>query len=245
MSKRADILLVERGLVDSRARAQAEISAGHVLVDGTQVRKPSQNISETSELTLQKTLYEWVSRAGQKLDHALTTFDLSLEGRTVLDVGASTGGFTDVALKAGASKVLAIDVGHGQLHPSLVSDPRVRSIEGLNAKDLSIEILAATFNAIVCDVSFISLQKALPKALTLSEPGSLLIALIKPQFEVGRKNIARGGIVKDTSLHAKVCKDMEDWLNDQAGWHVSGLCPSPIEGGDGNKEFLIVATKSK
>jgi 23S rRNA (cytidine1920-2'-O)/16S rRNA (cytidine1409-2'-O)-methyltransferase len=245
MSKRADLLLVERGLLDSRARAQAEISAGHVLVDGAPVRKPSQKISETAQLTLAKTLHDWVSRAGQKLDHALTTFGLSLEGRTVLDIGASTGGFTEVALKAGASRVLAIDVGHGQLHASLVSDPRVHSFEGLNAKDLTSEILAASFNTIVCDVSFISLQKALPKALTLAEPDSLLIALIKPQFEVGRKNIARGGIVKDASLHAKVCQDMEDWLNLQAGWQVSGICPSPIEGGDGNKEFLIVATKSK
>lgn len=243
MTKRADILVVERGLLESRARAQAEILAGNVLADGRPIRKPSQKLPDTSEVTLTGLTHQFVSRAGQKLKFALEHFDLSLRERRVLDVGASTGGFTEVALKAGATHVIAVDVGSGQLHQRLRDDPRVTSFENLNARDLSPQHLAHPVDVIVCDVSFISLTKALPAALSLVGEGALLVALIKPQFEVGPKGVGKGGIVKDPEVHVQVCGDIEAWLGAQPGWQIIGVTDSPITGSDGNKEFLIAATK--
>lgn len=245
MSKRADILLVERGLLASRARAQAEIASGNILVDGQVVLKPSQKIASGSKLSFKGDAFPWVSRAADKLLFALSHFQLSLEGRKVLDIGASTGGFTEVALKQGADHVYAVDVGTNQLHVSLRAHPRLTLFEGLNAKDVNAELVGTKVSAIVCDVSFISLSKALPKPLELAEEGCLLIALIKPQFEVGKGNLGRGGIVKEDELHQKVCLDVETWLSSLLGWRVVGLCDSPILGASGNKEFLIAAIKDE
>jgi len=243
MTKRADILAVERGLFESRARAQAEILAGNVLADGDPIRKPSQKLSDAVEVTLAGLTHSFVSRAGQKLSFALEHFGLSLQELNVLDVGASTGGFTEVALKAGARHITAIDVGSGQLHQRLRDDSRVTSLENLNARDLTSSHLAQPIDAIVCDVSFISLTKALPAALSLVGEGALLVALIKPQFEVGPKGVGKGGIVKDTEVHNQVCNEIKAWLNAQPGWQIIGVTDSPITGSDGNREFLIAAAK--
>lgn len=237
--------MVEQGLAPSRARAQAEIAAGNVLVAGELVRKPSQMIPEGAELSLKSEPYPWVSRGAEKLLRALEAFKISVNDLRVLDLGASTGGFTQVVLQQGAAHVYALDVGHGQLHASLQKDPRVSNLEGLHVKDLSPQHISQPLGAIVTDVSFISLKKALPPALRFAAPGCFLVALIKPQFEVGQKNIGRGGLVKDPELHQAVCADIKSWLDAQEGWRVVGLCDSPVLGGDGNKEFLIGAIKEK
>ena len=245
VKSRADQVLVSRGLVSSRAKAQAEIEAGRVFCDGVQIRKSSQAISESAHLEITGTPMPWVSRAGLKLDHGLRHFALELSGRTVLDIGASTGGFTDVALARGAARVIAVDVGHGQLHDKLKKDPRVISLEGVNAKDLTVDHLPHVIDAIVCDVSFISLQKALPAALDLVRPGALLIALIKPQFEVGPAHVGKGGVVRDAQLHSQTCDTIRAWFEGLPDWHVLGVTDSPITGSDGNKEFLIAAQKTE
>jgi 23S rRNA (cytidine1920-2'-O)/16S rRNA (cytidine1409-2'-O)-methyltransferase len=182
----------------------------------------------------------WVSRAALKLVHALDEFGLAPHG-TALDVGASTGGFTEVLLTRGAARVFALDVGHGQLHPRIAADPRVVSLEGVNARAIP-EGLVPPVDWIVSDVSFISLEKALPGPLALARPGAMLVALIKPQFEAGRAHVGRGGIVRDAGVHATVCTRIREWLM-RLGWQVTGEVPSPIEGGDGNREFLIAALK--
>lgn len=235
--------LVALGLAPSRARAQSEIAAGNVVADGKPVTKPSQKIPDSAEVSLKSAPYPWVSRGAEKLLKALATFNLSLEGKTVLDLGASTGGFTQVALAQGAAHVWALDVGQGQLHPTLRENSHVTNLEGLHVKDLSADHLPRLVDVIVTDVSFISLKKALPPALKFASPEALLIALIKPQFEVGKENLGRGGIVKDASLHQAVCEDIRSWLAQDQGWQILGLCDSPILGGDGNKEFLIAATQ--
>jgi 23S rRNA (cytidine1920-2'-O)/16S rRNA (cytidine1409-2'-O)-methyltransferase len=245
MTKRADILVVESGLLESRSKAQAEILAGHVLADGVPIKKPSQKIPVSAKLSLHASTDTSVSRAGQKLEFALEFFNLSLKGREVLDIGASTGGFTEVALAAGATHVAAVDVGSGQLHSRLQADPRVTSIENLNARFLTKDQLSKPIDAIVCDVSFISLTKVLPSAMSMVDQGALLVALIKPQFEAGPKRVGKGGIVKDPQVHEDVCGEIVAWLERQPGWQTLGLVESPIVGSDGNKEFLVAATKSK
>lgn len=240
MSKRLDHALVAANLADSRARAQALVKAGVVLVDGTPARKASQTIPPGSQLTLTENPCPWVSRAALKLEHALDLWGLK-PGGEALDVGASTGGFTEVLLARGATMVHAVDVGHGQLHQRLASDRRVQNLEGLNAKDIP-DGLIPPVDWIVSDVSFISLQKALPVALSLAKPGATLVALIKPQFEVGRGNVGRGGLVKDPALHAEVRTRIAAWLTTE-GWRILGEADSPIIGGDGNKEFLIAAER--
>lgn len=233
---RLDQRLVALGLVESRTRAQALIAAGAVTVDGRIETRASAR--GDGEVALVAEPMPWVSRAALKLVHALDTFALAPAG-SALDVGASTGGFTEVLLARGAAHVWALDVGHGQLHPRLAADPRVTAIEGVNARAIP-EGLIPPLDWIVSDVSFISLEKALPVALALARPGAHLVALIKPQFEAGRPAIGKGGIVRDAAVHEQVCARTRDWLTGQ-GWQVLGLTESPILGGDGNHEFLIAA----
>jgi 23S rRNA (cytidine1920-2'-O)/16S rRNA (cytidine1409-2'-O)-methyltransferase len=242
---RLDILVADRGLAASRARARDAILRGHVKVDGLTVTKPSLNVPPESEITLDDPAADYVSRAGLKLEAALDAFKIDVTGRTALDVGASTGGFTEVLLRRGAAHVVAIDVGHGQIHPRIEADPRVTSIEGLNARDLEEENLAGyAFDVLVCDVSFISMKLALPPALELAEPGTDGIFLIKPQFEAGRLAIAKNGLLRDPDSAPAVAADLCAWLNEQPGWTASDPIPSPIEGGDGNHEFLMAGKKA-
>ncbi len=240
MTQRLDQALVSAGLADSRSRAQALVAAGVVLVNGVAAKKPSQKVGG-EVLTLTGNPNPWVSRAALKLDHALRAFALSPEGAVALDVGASTGGFTEVLLANGAVKVYALDVGHGQLHDRLKADPRVMNIEGVNARNIP-DGLIPPVDWIVTDVSFISLQKALPAALSLARAGATLVALIKPQFEVGRANIGKGGIVKDAAAQ-QAARDRIAAFLDAEGWQVTHRADSPITGSDGNREFLVAATK--
>ncbi len=244
MTVRLDRALVERGFMPTRARAQAAIKAGRVRIDGATASKASQSVGTNASLSIEGSGNEWVSRAALKLVSALEAYPLSREGLIALDVGASTGGFTQVLLANGAAKVYAVDVGHGQLAPEIAEDARVISLEKTNAKDLTTDLITDSIDLIVSDVSFIGLEKALPAPLSLARVGSQLIALIKPQFEVGPGKVGKGGIVKDTGLHAEVCKRIQRWLENEMGWMVKGLIDSPIKGSDGNKEFLIYAEKS-
>lgn len=240
---RADELLVERGLAESRSRAKALIAAGLVSADGITVSKPAQAVKPDAELALRRRDHSWVSRAGVKLAHALDRFGFDPAGRVCLDIGASTGGFAEVLLSRASARVYAVEVGHGQLHERLRRDPRLVSLERLNARDLTAALVPEPIGAITCDVSFISLKKALPPALTLAAPDAWLVALIKPQFEAGRAALGKGGVVRDPAVHRTVCDDVRHWLAAQAGWHVIGLIESPITGSDGNREFLIAARK--
>ncbi|MFO1131359.1 MAG: TlyA family RNA methyltransferase [Hyphomicrobiales bacterium] len=237
--QRLDEALVARGLYASRSRARDAVLRGTVRVDGMPAAKPSQTVGANNVLSIEDEAQPYVSRAALKLKHALAEFGISARGKNCLDIGASTGGFSQVLLEEGAAHVTAIDVGHGQMK---LSDPRVRLIEGLNARDLSTEHLDRPVQLVVCDVSFISLKLALPPALDLAEEGALLVALIKPQFEVGREAIGKGGIVGDPEEHERVCREVTDFLRLQ-GWRLLGLMPSPVEGGDGNREFLVAAGK--
>ncbi len=239
--RRIDLVLVERGLFDSRARAQAAIAAGRVTVDGRTVSKPSEMVDEGALVTAE-TAHPWVGRGGLKLDHALTLWPIPVEERVVLDVGASTGGFTQVCLSRGAARVYAVDVGRDQLHPTLASDPRVIDLSGMDARRLSAALVPRAPDLIVTDVSFISLAKALPAALALAGPGADLVALVKPQFEAGRDRVGKGGIVKDEAVRRETLADVAAWLEGQ-GWTVRETTDSPITGGDGNAEFLLWAHK--
>lgn len=243
--QRLDLALVERGLAPTRARAQGAIKAGHVRVGGKVAAKPSDMVSDADEIEIDGLEHPYVSRGALKLIHALDTFGLDPVGATCLDLGASTGGFTQVLLARGAAKAVAVDVGHGQLAKEVAADPRVRMIEGLNAKDITRDLVPERISFIVADLSFIGLQKALPPSLALAEPGATLVALIKPQFEAGPENVGRGGIVRDEALRRKICDEIAAWLEHEAGWRVLGLTESPIEGGDGNVEFLIAARHDK
>jgi 23S rRNA (cytidine1920-2'-O)/16S rRNA (cytidine1409-2'-O)-methyltransferase len=237
---RADRLLVERGLFDSRAKAQAAIAAGLVQADGALVRKPSDAIPTTAELRASAE-HPYVSRGGVKLAAAFDHFNIDARDRVCLDVGASTGGFTQVLLQRGARRVYAVDVGRDQLHPSLRAEPRVTSYEQTDIRKLTAEQLADAPSVISVDVSFISLMLVLPPALALASPSARLIALIKPQFEAGRA-LVKKGIVRDPQVHAAAC-DSTAALLGSLGWRVLGVIPSPIAGGDGNREFLIGAER--
>jgi 23S rRNA (cytidine1920-2'-O)/16S rRNA (cytidine1409-2'-O)-methyltransferase len=239
--KRADILLVERGLFDSRAKARAAIEAGGVSAAGRRVAKASETLDEDAELTAVPA-HPWVGRGALKLVHALDLWPVTAAGRTVLDVGASTGGFTEVCLARGAGRVYAVDVGRGQLHPSLAADPRVVSLEATDARALTPALIPEPPQLLVTDVSFISLEKALPAALSLAAPGADLVALVKPQFEVGPERVGKGGLVKDAAARAEALAGVERFL-EAAGWAVQARAESPIEGGDGNREFLLWAVK--
>ncbi len=236
--QRADRLLVERGLFESRAKAQAAIEAGLVTANETVVRKASETIATDAALQA-SAAHPYVSRAGVKLAAALDCFGFDPHGRICLDVGASTGGFTQVLLERGAKRVTAVDVGHGQLHPSLSGRPDVLSLEGTDIRTLSPALFGEPPDLVAVDVSFISLKLVLPAALALTKKPVQLVALIKPQFEAGRAALKRG-IVRDTAVHAAVCEDISNFIA-SLGWRVLAIMPSPITGGDGNAEFLLGA----
>jgi 23S rRNA (cytidine1920-2'-O)/16S rRNA (cytidine1409-2'-O)-methyltransferase len=238
MKKRLDVLLTEKGLAETRSRAQALINGGFVSdKSGAKLLKPAQKVAEDIELTV--TDFGFVSRAALKLDHALKFWNISASDKICLDVGASTGGFTEVLLKNNAAKVYAVDVGHGQLHHSLQGNKQIILLEKTNSKDLNPEIIPDKIDLLVCDVSFISLEKALPAAFKLLAKNAEVVTLIKPQFEVGKENIGEG-VVKDEKLHAQVVERVKNWFK-SSGFNVIGVCDSPIFGQDGNKEFLIYA----
>ena len=240
---RADQLLVERGLAPTRTRAAAIIMAGGVFSGERRVEKAGQLLPVDAALEVRGGDHPWVSRGGLKLDHALTHFGSDPSGATCLDVGASTGGFTDVLLTRGAAKVYAVDVGHGQLAWKLQQDPRVVMLDRTNARHLTRREIPDPIHLIVCDASFIGLETVLPAPMALAAPACCLIALIKPQFEVGADRVGKGGIVRNPALHAEVCERISGWFEVQPGWHVTGLTDSPVTGADGNREFLIAAVK--
>jgi len=238
MRKRADILLVERGLFPSRARAQEAIAAGLVRADGALVRKASESLAPGATIEA-SAAHPWVSRGGLKLAAALDAFALDPKGLACLDVGASTGGFTDVLLTRGARRVVAIDVGHGQLDARMRADPRVASHEGLDARRLTADLLGEPPGAIVCDVSFISQRLVLPNVLGFAASSAWLVSLVKPQFELGRTDIVKGRVRSEAAL-ARACDAVRAAIEAQ-GWPVLGLIASPILGGGGAREFLIAA----
>ena len=242
--QRLDILLVGRGLAASRDRARDLIISGAVTVDGQLVQKPAKACAGTSVIEIKPGGNPWVSRAGLKLAGAITGFnELDVSGCKALDIGASTGGFTDVLLAHGADHVVAVDVGHGQLHQRLATDDRVTVLDDTNARYLTASILPYMPDVIVCDASFISLQKLLPAALGLAKAGARLVTLVKPQFEVGKGLVGKGGIVRDPALHQQVVTGVVHWLETDMHWHVLQTMPSPITGPDGNVEFLLLAKK--
>jgi len=244
MSKtRADQLLVDRMLAESRAKAQALILAGLVFSGERKVEKAGQSLAGDAPLEVRGKVHPWVSRGGIKLDHGLAHFGFDVSGAVALDVGSSTGGFTDVLLSRGAAKVYAVDVGTNQLAWKLRSDPRVVVHEQTNARELSREIIPELVDIVVCDASFISLAKVLDRALDLAKPGAKLVALVKPQFEAGREEVGKGGVVRDAAVHARVCQEVATWVGSK-GWTVCGVEPSPITGPEGNVEFLLGAVKS-
>lgn len=238
MRQRADLLLLERGLFQSRAKAREAIEAGLVTSAGETVKRASDMLDPKAPLTATPA-YEWVSRGGLKLVAGLDHFGVDPTGLACLDVGSSTGGFTHVLLDRGAARVYAVDVGQGQLHRRFLTHPRVTAMEKTDARDLTPDLVPTPPALIVCDASFISLKLVLRSALALALPGARLIALIKPQFEAGRQAVKKG-VVRDAEIHAAVCRDIESWLTSM-GWKVLGLVPSPIAGGDGNVEFLVGA----
>jgi len=240
---RADVALVERGLVETRSKAQALIMAGIVFSGETKIIKAGQQIKSEQPLEVRGKDHNWVSRGGLKLEKGLKEFAVDPTGYTAIDVGASTGGFTDVLLQAGASHVFAVDVGRGQLAWKLRGDSSVTVLEKTNARYLGAEQIPEMVDIVVCDASFISLRTVLPAAMGFVKPGGKLLALIKPQFEVGKDNIGKGGVVRDPELHKAVCADIEDWLNGMQGWHAVGITESPIKGPEGNIEFLIYGEK--
>jgi 23S rRNA (cytidine1920-2'-O)/16S rRNA (cytidine1409-2'-O)-methyltransferase len=236
---RADLHLIETGVFDTRAKAQEAIAAGRVRVNGEPVRKPSQKIPEGAVVTAEPA-HPWVSRAALKLAAGLDAFGISPAGLFCLDVGSSTGGFTEVLLSRGAARVAAVDVGRGQLHPRLKDDPRVLSLESTDARTLSQAMIGGAPDLIVCDASFIGLEKVIARPLSLAAEGAALVALFKPQFQVGRAAIGKGGIVKDDAAIQAALRAASAFLED-AGWMVKGITESPIQGGDGNREMLICA----
>ena len=242
--QRADQMLVDRGLVESRSKAQALIMAGLVFSGEKRIAKAGDQLAEEAPLELRGQDHPWVSRGGCKLAHALEYFDLSAQDRVGLDVGASTGGFTDVLLTNGARSVYAVDVGHGQLAWKLRSDPRVTVLEKCNARYLDASLIPTAPDIIVCDASFISLKTVLPAALALAADDAWAVALIKPQFEAGRAQIGAKGVVRDPAVHESVCATIHEWWSALPGWQVLGIEASPITGPEGNREFLIAARRT-
>lgn len=240
--QRVDQLLVARGLAESRSRAQALIMAGAVFSGEKKVAKAGELLAEDAPLDVRGRDHPWVSRGGIKLDHGLTHFGFDVTGAVALDVGSSTGGFTDVLLSRGAARVYAVDSGTNQLAWKLRQDPRVIVHEQTNARHLTCAIVPDPVDIIVCDASFISLSKVLAAALGLAKPGAKLVALVKPQFEAGRGEVGKGGVVRDGAVHARVCGEAAAWVASQ-GWRVIGLIESPITGPEGNREFLLGAIK--
>lgn len=241
---RLDVALVERGLAETRAAAQRLVMAGLVFSGERRLEKAGQGIGPDTALEVRGQPHPYVSRGGLKLEKALAHFAIPVAGRIALDVGSSTGGFTDCLLQRGVAKVYAVDVGTNQLAWKLRSDPRVVSLEKTNMREVTVALIPEPVELIVCDASFIGLRTVLPAALALAAPGAHLAALIKPQFEVGRGRVGKGGIVREPALHEEVCATITDWLADQPGWRVLGVTESPITGAEGNKEFLIAAQLS-
>jgi len=240
---RADAALVDRGLVESRTKAQALIMAGKVFSGERRIQKAGDTVAADQPLEVRGADHPWVSRGGIKLAHGLEHFGIAVDGLVCLDLGASTGGFTDVLLHAGAAKVYAVDVGRGQLHWKLRNDPRVVVREGVNARNLDTDQVPEPVDIVTSDVSFIGLEKVLPPAMALTAPGARLVALIKPQFQVGKGQVGKGGVVRDPALHDRVCREIEALIDETPGWHVLGINESPITGPQGNKEFLIAAER--
>ena len=241
--QRLDELLVSRGDFATRSRARDAIGRGTVTVDG-RVAKPGQPVAQDATITIDDPARRYVSRAALKLIAGLNRFGFDPAGCEALDIGASTGGFTQVLLERGAAHVTAVDVGHGQLAPELAADPRVTALEGLNARDLDLPHLRAAPGFLVSDVSFISLKLALPPALALAAPGAKGLFLVKPQFEAGREAIGKGGLLRDPDDAARVAEDLRLWLDAVSGWRAIGLTPSPIDGGDGNRVFFVLAMRA-
>jgi 23S rRNA (cytidine1920-2'-O)/16S rRNA (cytidine1409-2'-O)-methyltransferase len=236
--KRADVVLVERGFFASRARAQEAIAAGLVTVNGTVLRKASDSVPNDAVITAVQP-HPYVSRGGVKLAAALDIFAIDPKGCICLDIGASTGGFTEVLLLRDAKHVYAVDVGHSQLHPKVANDPRVTNLEGTDARSLNADLIPEAADLLVSDVSFISLKLVLPSSMALLKSQAKLALLVKPQFEAGRDNVKKG-IVRDPAVHRAVCDDIRAFIT-SLGFTVDGIVPSPIEGGDGNREFLLGA----
>ncbi len=239
---RVDQMLVDRGLAESRARAQALVLAGLVFSGEVKLAKPGQSLPADAPLEVRGRDHPWVSRGGIKLAHALDHFGLDPAGTTAMDIGSSTGGFTDVLLSRGAVRVFAVDSGTNQLAWSLRQDPRVTVLEQTSARLLTPQLIDAACGWVVCDASFIGLAKVLAVPLMLAAPQCRLVALIKPQFEVGRGEVGKGGVVREPELHARVCDEVRGWLVGE-GWRVEGIVPSPITGPQGNVEFLINAAR--
>jgi 23S rRNA (cytidine1920-2'-O)/16S rRNA (cytidine1409-2'-O)-methyltransferase len=242
MSRRADERLVELGLTESRARAQAEIKAGTVTLEGRIIRRPSERIDDNSRLDIARPDNPWVSRGALKLADGFAHFGWDVSGVLALDLGASTGGFTQVLLARGARRVYAVDVGHGQIDASLRADPRVIVLERTNARDLNAQLIAEPIDLIVADVSFISLKLVLPPAMALANRPARLLALVKPQFECG-PGAAKKGVVRDGALRSAALDSIAAFIACQTGWSVVGWVPSPIKGGEGNEETLIAAAR--
>jgi 23S rRNA (cytidine1920-2'-O)/16S rRNA (cytidine1409-2'-O)-methyltransferase len=236
---RLDVALVERGLAETRAAAQRLVMAGLVFSGERRLEKAGQGIGPDMALEVRGQPHPYVSRGGLKLEKALDHFAIPVAGRLALDVGASTGGFTDCLLQRGAAKVYAVDVGTNQLAWKLRSDSRVVSLEKTNMREVTVVLIPEPVELVVCDASFIGLRTVLPAALALAAPGAHLVALIKPQFEVGKGRVGKGGIVREPALHEEVCGTISAWLADQPGWRLLGVTESPITGAEGNREFLI------
>ena len=243
MKIRVDQLLVSRGLAESRTRARALIMAGAVFSGERKLAKPGDMLAEDAPLEVRGKDHPWVSRGGIKLDHGLAHFGFDVTGAIALDVGSSTGGFTDVLLSRRAAKVYAVDVGTNQLAWKLRQDPRVVVHEQMNARNLDARVIPERIDIITCDASFISLAKVLEAPLKLAKPGAKLVALVKPQFEAGREEVGKGGVVRDPLVHERVCSEASAWVEGQ-GWTVLGVTPSPITGPEGNIEFLLGAVKN-
>ena len=244
MKQRVDQLLAERGLAESRTRAQALILAGLVYAGTRKVAKAGELVDVEAELTVKGRDHPWVSRGGVKLAHGLQHFGWDVAGAVAIDVGSSTGGFTDVLLTQGATRVYAVDSGTNQLAWKLRQDPRVVVHEQLSARLLTAEHISEPVDLIVCDASFIGLAKVLEVPLTCAKPSARLLALIKPQFEAGKGEVGKGGVVRDPAIHARVCAQVSDWLAAQPGWRVVGVETSPITGPEGNVEFLIAGVRA-
>ncbi|USG62730.1 TlyA family RNA methyltransferase [Sneathiella marina] len=240
-TQRLDLELVRRKMVKSRARAQDHIKNGHVFVDDVPTTKMTRKVSQDIPITINAPEMDWVGRGALKLLAALEYFEINPAGSIAADIGASTGGFCQVLLQHDAQKIYAVDVGHGQLDPLIANDKRVINLEKTNARILSSALIADPLDLVVSDVSFISLKLALPPALKLCRNGAHLLALVKPQFEVGKGNVGKGGIVRDPELVRSVPLEMTNWINSLAGWQALGTVESPIEGSDGNTEFLLGA----
>ena len=242
-TERADLALVAAGLAESRQRAQALILAGRVFVGEVRIAKAGTKVPVEAALEVRGRDHPFVSRGGVKLAHGLDRFEIDPTGLTCLDIGASTGGFTDVLLTRGAARVFAVDVGHGQFDWRLRNDPRVVVCERTNARHLTRDAIPDPIDLTVCDASFIGLSTILPAPLALSAPRATLIALVKPQFEVGKGKVGKGGVVRDPAAREAACADVRAWLDNRPGWHVLGLEESPITGPKGNVEYLIAARR--